>query len=165
MGQACSSGRSADEKKALEENKKIEESNNSDFANESLKIKLLLLGAGSAGKTTIFKQMKILYGDGYKEEERAGYKNKVRNNVLVAMRAVCGKGEEFGFLDAVEAKAAYEEIMKLPADSNANNASAFEDGTTMADNIKALWADAGFQQVGGCVRCFPPDAPLSTATH
>ena len=37
---------------------------------ESKIIKMLLLGAGESGKSTIFKQMKIINKDGYSEKER-----------------------------------------------------------------------------------------------
>ena len=36
--------------------------------------KLLLLGTGDSGKTTFVKQMKILYGGGFTEEELSQYK-------------------------------------------------------------------------------------------
>jgi len=33
--------------------------------------KLLLLGAGDSGKSTLFKQMKSIYGPGFTERERS----------------------------------------------------------------------------------------------
>ncbi|KNE57784.1 hypothetical protein AMAG_04635 [Allomyces macrogynus ATCC 38327] len=37
-------------------------------------VKLLLLGAGESGKSTILKQMQLIHGVGYSDEERAAYK-------------------------------------------------------------------------------------------
>lgn len=37
---------------------------------ESKIIKMLLLGAGESGKSTLFKQMKIINKNGYSEKER-----------------------------------------------------------------------------------------------
>jgi len=48
--------------------------------------KILLLGAGESGKSTIFKQMKVIHKDGYSEAERKGF--RVRTTA-VALRAAC----------------------------------------------------------------------------
>ena len=40
-------------------------------------MKLLLLGAGESGKSTLFKQMQILYGKGFDEAERRRFLPKI----------------------------------------------------------------------------------------
>lgn len=49
-------------------------------------IKLLLLGAGESGKTTILKQMKILHAKGFTEEDRRKETKLVRTNLLEAVK-------------------------------------------------------------------------------
>lgn len=45
-------------------------------------VKLLLLGAGASGKSTIFKQMKLLYSSkGYSDQEKLDYKNLIHRNI------------------------------------------------------------------------------------
>lgn len=56
---------------------------------EELKVKLLLLGAGESGKSTIFKQMRILYGSPRSEDDLRMYGVVVRSNVITAMRKLC----------------------------------------------------------------------------
>lgn len=56
---------------------------------EDLKVKLLLLGAGESGKSTIFKQMRILYGSPRSEDDMKMYGVVVRSNVITAMRKLC----------------------------------------------------------------------------
>ena len=45
-------------------------------------MKLLLLGAGESGKSTIVKQMKIIHETGYSDEERKQYKPVVYSNTI-----------------------------------------------------------------------------------
>lgn len=98
-----------------------------DHDKEKLKIKLLLLGAagrcglgpplawrsiahaqcysfagaGESGKSTIFKQMRILYGKGYSDEDRRGFKPVIFSNTLLSMKTLISQADEMGF--AVEA--------------------------------------------------------------
>jgi G-protein alpha subunit len=57
---------------------------------EEIKVKLLLLGAGESGKSTIFKQMRILYGTPRSEDDQKMYGVVVRSNVITAMKKLCG---------------------------------------------------------------------------
>lgn len=49
-------------------------------------IKLLLLGAGESGKTTILKQMKILHARGFTDEDRRRETKLIRINLLEAVK-------------------------------------------------------------------------------
>ncbi len=58
--------------------------------------KLLLLGSGDSGKSTILKQVKILHSDGFSREELLGALPVVRQNALDSMRALLESVEEEG---------------------------------------------------------------------
>ncbi|KAG7666443.1 GPA2 [[Candida] subhashii] len=51
-------------------------------------VKVLLLGSGESGKSTIVKQMKIIHQDGYSEEELIEYKPFVYKNVLDCIKSI-----------------------------------------------------------------------------
>jgi GTPase SAR1 family protein len=50
--------------------------------------KLLLLGAGESGKSTLFKQMITIYGTGFPLEERKNYTEFVRRNTLNSIKTL-----------------------------------------------------------------------------
>ena len=51
-------------------------------------LKLLLLGAGEGGKSTIVKQMKIIHGSGYSIRERVHYQPIVHQNTIESLFAI-----------------------------------------------------------------------------
>ncbi|KAG8864586.1 guanine nucleotide-binding protein subunit alpha [Tulasnella sp. 330] len=58
-------------------------------AGRSMKeIKMLLLGAGDSGKTTILKQMKLNFEGGYNDQERKQHKDAIFTITLQSMRSV-----------------------------------------------------------------------------
>ena len=59
-------------------------------------IKMLLLGAGESGKSTIFKQMKVINKNGYSEKERADFTNVVHMNVCQSMRSLLAAFDKLG---------------------------------------------------------------------
>jgi len=53
-------------------------------------IKMLLLGAGESGKSTIFKQMKVINKNGYSEKELKEFVSIVHMNVCQSMNSMLG---------------------------------------------------------------------------
>ncbi|ORY76569.1 guanine nucleotide binding protein, alpha subunit [Leucosporidium creatinivorum] len=51
-------------------------------------IKMLLLGTGESGKSTVMKQMLLLHGDGFSESDREAYKEVIFLNTLQSLLAI-----------------------------------------------------------------------------
>ena len=47
-----------------------------------------VLGTGESGKSTFIKQMRIIHGSGYSEEDKRGFIRLVYQNVFMAMQAM-----------------------------------------------------------------------------
>ena len=59
-------------------------------------MQLLLLGAGESGKSTIFKQMRILHGSPRTEDDLRMYGVVIRSNIITAMRKLCSHLRSLG---------------------------------------------------------------------
>jgi len=98
--------------------------------------KLLLLGTGESGKTTFVKQMKILYGGGFTEEEKAVYRVDIINNLVEGMTtlAIPFKGGEA--------------IQSLGCDllGYKHRDGSHELGPGIYPTMKRLWGDEGVQE-------------------
>tara|TARA_R110002050_G_scaffold213598_1_gene349888 strand:- start:242 stop:547 length:306 start_codon:yes stop_codon:yes gene_type:complete len=94
MGNCAGSGVIAPEQR--EANMKIEQEIKKDRKKFEREIKLLLLGAGESGKSTIARQMKILYSTGFTEREREIYREVVTTNVLHGVVVIIRFSRKFG---------------------------------------------------------------------
>ncbi|KAF4793023.1 hypothetical protein TURU_115594 [Turdus rufiventris] len=79
---------SAEERAALERSKAIEKNLKEDGISAAKDVKLLLLGAGESGKSTIVKQMKIIHEDGFSGEDVKQYKPVVYSNTIQSLAAI-----------------------------------------------------------------------------
>ena len=76
------------EKEAAERSRKIDRELALDGEKASREVKLLLLGAGESGKSTIVKQMKIIHETGYSSEECLQYQPVVYSNTIQSLMAI-----------------------------------------------------------------------------
>ncbi len=106
---------------------------------ETEKIKLLLLGAGESGKSTVFKQMKVIYGKQYSDAERAAALPTIYSNIINAMKVLCEQAVVFNMTSQVGASSQLELVRKLDDNEAITPA--------IGDAIQALWADPGIQLV------------------
>eukprot|EP00320_Phaeocystis_rex_P019230 CAMPEP_0119059598 /NCGR_PEP_ID=MMETSP1178-20130426/3704_1 /TAXON_ID=33656 /ORGANISM="unid sp, Strain CCMP2000" /LENGTH=354 /DNA_ID=CAMNT_0007040641 /DNA_START=54 /DNA_END=1118 /DNA_ORIENTATION=- len=105
-------------------------------------IKMLLLGAGESGKSTIFKQMKIINQSGYTSEERAAHASIVQSNAVTSMQML---------LDGIE-KCHIDKPADLVA-LQAQFTEVFADTETLTPEsgelVGRMWAHAAVQQAFG----------------
>jgi len=119
--------------------KGIDEVLREDKSHDSQINKLLLLGAGDSGKSTLFKQMRCIYGDGYNDMERKSFHSALCNNIVCCMKVLVKQGEKFA---EIEEKTIPLRQQVLDLETNHDDL----DEGNVGQNIKTLWADAGIQK-------------------
>jgi len=134
---ACGSSATEEYKQSAERSKKLEQINKKTWAQEQQKIKLLLLGAGESGKSTIFKQMKIIYGNPFPVEERQQLVSVVHSNIISNARLLAAACEK---IVPLEDKSIAKDLAEVP-----------ESEDTVLDKkvgaiVKKLWEDKGAQE-------------------
>jgi guanine nucleotide-binding protein G(i) subunit alpha len=86
MGNCCGSSLSDEERAAYAETQTLDQLISRDQMRDSREVKLLLLGTGDSGKSTIFKQMQVLYGGGgFSRAQRDQFRVVVRQNIVQAL--------------------------------------------------------------------------------
>jgi GTPase SAR1 family protein len=75
----CGGSRDA---KTIEVNRELQ----SDKRTETGVRKLLFLGSGGSGKSTLFKQLRTIHGGGFTELDRRGYRDHIYSQVIVQMQ-------------------------------------------------------------------------------
>jgi len=114
----------------------IDRQNKRDFNSERRVVKLLLLGTGGSGKSTIVKQMKLLHGQCSSAAERRVYIEICRSNALSSMAAV---------LTACQAEGCHLPLHLEAAQHRVLQADHFS--LQLAGDIQDLWADLSVRGV------------------
>jgi len=133
---------SAADKAKLEDerqkNKAVEKTMEAALEQEKAILKLLLLGAGESGKSTLFKQMISIYGTGFTDyEKRNTYLRIIHANTLASMKILCQQSVNYGPV-AGSLETSKKLMDELKGDEELN--------PDLALHIEALWKDAGIQR-------------------
>jgi len=129
----------ADEE-AAKASKELDSSLKRQKQKEEEEIKLLLLGAGESGKSTIFKQMQIIHKGGYTKEDRMQFIEVIHVNIVQSTKVLLNACKKL----SIPLDSGHEEIgerisnMPVPAD--------FKLSPDNTADVKTLWsADSGIQ--------------------
>lgn len=90
FGSAGAKGDAEDNRRRKETNKRINKQIQQDKQVYRATHRLLLLGAGESGKSTIVKQMRILHVDGFSEDEKRDKIKAIRCNIRDAILTITG---------------------------------------------------------------------------
>jgi len=104
-------------------------------------IKMLLLGAGESGKSTVLKQMKLIHHGGYSDQEKDSYKEIIFSNTIQSMRAILDALPQLDLALSPANDARRSIILGMPGQIEAD---VFP--RDVADAIRVLWRDAAVQQ-------------------
>ena len=84
----CAQSINSPDKAAQQRSKQIDEEIRRDNERASKEVKLLLLGAGESGKSTIVKQIKIIHESYFTKDECLEYRPVVHNNTIQSLIAI-----------------------------------------------------------------------------
>ncbi|PVU90220.1 hypothetical protein BB559_001044 [Furculomyces boomerangus] len=122
-------------------NDEIESQIKQDRINLKNEIKMLLLGAGESGKSTIIKQMKLIHDGGYSYEEKDSFKEIIFSNTIQSIHVLLDAMDALDIqLDNPDLQEHVNIIMNLPGQIDAEY---FPPEISQA--IKLLWNDKGVQ--------------------
>jgi signal recognition particle receptor subunit beta len=133
--------------KATPENNAIEKKLQEDKKLGQREVKVLLLGTGESGKSTIFKQMKLLQTEGFPSpEELQWYKWIIYLNTITQMKIVLECLAKTDLQVANANRDASENIRKIPSTERVWNQKTAED-------IKKLWLDPAIKEASQIKEC------------
>ncbi|KAI9437440.1 heterotrimeric G protein alpha subunit B [Lactarius indigo] len=124
---------SAVDEAAKARNEEIENQLRRDKVMAKNEIKMLLLGAGESGKSTVLKQMKLIHHGGYTEQERESYKEIIFSNTIQSYACHISLTPQNDARRAV--------ILSLPPQIESDVLPG-----DVADAVRGLWRDPGVRE-------------------
>jgi len=136
MGNLCTAGLDMD---GREQDRRVSKKLRKSKKEDKITQKVLLLGAGGSGKSTIFKQMRSVYGGGFDDAQRGAFLPIIRSNMLESMHTLLEESQLASRQLRPESKAAGDHILQIPdglgADMTPTEAERF------AKDMHTLWTD------------------------
>ncbi|KAI1929830.1 hypothetical protein LOZ58_000648 [Ophidiomyces ophidiicola] len=152
----CSGSRelSPEERRAVKHNATLDRLIRMDKKTYDRTVKILLLGAGESGKSTIIKQMRIIHAGGFPEDERRQTRAVIYANMIVAFKILLDimEAERISF-DSKETEALAQFIEDAESDVECDEA--FTD-LNIREAMKGMWFDLGVQKAVSKDRIFTP---------
>lgn len=134
-----------------EQDQKVAKDLTSAMAKDRSIKKLLLLGSGGSGKSTIFKQLQTIHGKGFEGRDRKAFRSQIYEQVIESVKIMIGKCEDYYEEDPV-ANAKYEitnddtiDAMEHIMGLRNNNDMTAKD----AEKLRILWQDPAIQAIWG----------------
>ncbi|NP_001003753.1 guanine nucleotide-binding protein subunit alpha-14 [Danio rerio] len=138
MEECCLSG---EEKEKMRIHQEIERKLKMDRRSSNKELKLLLLGTGESGKSTFIKQMRIIHGKGYTEEDKRSFAKLVYQNVFTSIQSMLKAMENLKIPFAESKNETFAAMLK---EVEAESVQTME--AKYAEAIKSVWKDQGLQK-------------------
>ncbi|XP_025920139.1 guanine nucleotide-binding protein subunit alpha-14 [Apteryx mantelli] len=132
---------SAEEKESQRISAEIERQLRRDKRDARRELKLLLLGTGESGKSTFIKQMRIIHGSGYTEDDRKGFTKLVYQNIFTAIQAMIRAMDTLKIQYTLEEN---EDNAQMIGEVEVDKVTVLE--RKQVEAIKKLWEDPGIQE-------------------
>lgn len=140
MGNLCGgAASSAEEKERRQHTKELDSELLKEKKRNAKQVKLLLLGAGDSGKSTISKQMKVIHLNGFSQEELISYKPIIHVNILESIKALVLASLKFGYEMEATNRTLAQQFINL-------NVLESEFSPQQATAVKKLWRDPAIQK-------------------
>ncbi|KAI5858211.1 G protein alpha subunit [Durotheca rogersii] len=105
-------------------------------------VKLLLLGAGESGKSTVLKQMKLIYAQGFTKTEKLELKPVVFSNVVQSMRVIFDVMADYSIEFENKENEKNKAMLLVDVEISLHDSLP----PSYLGPVKALWADGGVQK-------------------
>ena len=133
MGGACTKNTVYQPAERTTETESIDRQLDEAKAREELHFKILCLGAGESGKSTVIKQLTFIHKQQLTPEERLSYVKVLQNNTVQCMITLIKEAEAFGY------SSQFSEAERLAADAVCNYDQRSDMTYELLEHIQLLW--------------------------
>ncbi|KAI9830874.1 MAG: G-Protein alpha subunit [Phylliscum demangeonii] len=136
------SGSNDDSQREMARTREIDNAIRRDQKEMMNEVKLLLLGAGESGKSTVLKQMKLIYASGFSKSEREDCRAIIFSNLVHAFKVILEAMDELSISFANPANERYGHLINDDAEIGVKETFPID----YLDAFKDLWVDDGVKE-------------------